>query len=54
MNRMIKSFLENSSYTMLKSGENYYIFKDNKTLIEVKLSVINDDKVTMEFKDHFE
>ena len=31
-----------------------YIFKDNKTFIEVKLSVVNDDKVTIEFKDHFE
>lgn len=39
---------------MLKDEGNYYIFKDNKTLIEVKLSVINDDKVTIEFKDHFE
>ena len=39
---------------MLKDEGNYYIFKDNKTLIEVKLSVINDDKVPIEFKDHFE
>jgi hypothetical protein len=54
MNKIIKSFTEDPSFVMLKDAGNYYIFKDNKTLIEVKLSVINDDKVTMEFKDHFE
>jgi len=54
MNKIVKSFMEDPSFIMLKDAGNYYIFKDNKTLIEVKLSVINDDKVTMEFKDHFE
>ena len=43
-----------SGIVSLEDEGNYYIFKDNKTLIEVKLSVINDDKVTIEFKDHFE
>lgn len=51
---MIKSFLENSSYTMLNSGENYYIFKDEKSGNEVKITPITDDKITLEFKEHFE
>ena len=54
MNKMVKSFTDDPSFVLLKDEGNYYIFKDNKTLIEVKLSVINDDKVTIEFKDHFE
>jgi hypothetical protein len=54
MNKIVKSFTEDPSFVMLKDAGNYYIFKDNKTFIEVKLSVINDDKVTIEFKDHFE
>lgn len=54
MNKIIKSFTDDPSFVMLKDEGNYYIFKDNKTLIEVKLSVISDDSVTMEFKDHFE
>lgn len=54
MNKFVKSFIDDPSFVMLKDTGNYYIFKDNKTLIEVKLSVINDDKVTMEFKGHFE
>lgn len=54
MNRMIKSFLENSSYTMLNSYENYYIFKDLKSGKEVKVKPITDDKITLEFKEHFE
>lgn len=54
MNKMVKSFMDDPSFVLLKDEGNYYIFKDNKTLIEVKLSVISDDKVTIEFKDHFE
>ena len=54
MNKIIKSFTEDPSFVMLKESENYYIFKDNKTLMELKIEIINDDKVTMEFKDHFE
>ena len=49
-----KSFLENSSYTMLNSCENYYIFKDLKSGKEVKVTPITDDKITLEFKEHFE
>lgn len=54
MNRMITSFLENSSYTMLNSCENYYIFKDLKSGKEVKVTPVTDDKITLEFKEHFE
>ena len=45
MNKMVKSFTDDPSFVLLKDEGNYYIFKDNKTLIEVKLSVINDDNL---------
>lgn len=54
MNKIVKSFIEDPSFIMLKEEENYYIFKDNKTLKEMKLELINNDKVSIEFKEHFE
>lgn len=54
MNKIVKSFIEDPSFIILKEEENYYIFKDNKTLKEMKLELINNDKVSIEFKEHFE
>ena len=54
MHKIVKGFIEDPSFVMLKEGGNYYIFKDNKTLSEMKIVLVNDDKVTIEFKDHFE
>lgn len=54
MNKIVKSFTEDPSFVMIMQTENCYIFKDNKTCHELKISVINDDKVSFEFKDHFE
>lgn len=54
MNRIVDSFQKDSSYTMLKQAENCYIFKDNIIGRELKISIINDDKVSLEFKDHFD
>lgn len=54
MNRIIESFLRDESFKVLKQTENYYIFKDQKTLTELKVEVVNNDKVNIEFKDHFD
>ena len=40
MNKIVKSFTEDPSFVMLKQTENCYIFKDNKTCHELKISVI--------------
>lgn len=53
MNRIVDTFLKNSSFDMLEQAENYYIFKDNESRRELKISIINDDKVSIEFKDSF-
>lgn len=53
MNRIVESFIRDESFRVLKQTENYYIFKDQKTLGEFKVEILNDDKVNIEFKDHF-
>ena len=54
MNRMIESFLRDDSFKVLKQTENYYIFKDQKTFEEFKVEILDNDKVNIEFKDHFD
>lgn len=54
MHKIVKSFIEDPSFTLIKETENYYIFNDAKTCFEMKIELVNDDKVTIEFKDHFE
>lgn len=54
MNRIIDTFLKDSSFNMLKQAENYYIFNDNTNNRKLKISIITDDKVSIEFKDNFD
>lgn len=54
MNKFIESFLKDPSFKVLKETDNYYIFKDQKTLSEIKVEIEADDKVNIQFKDHFD
>lgn len=54
MNKMVESFFRDASFKVLKEGENYYIFKDQKTLNELKVEVISDNKINIQYKDHFD
>lgn len=54
MNRIIQSFTEDPALETLKETKTYYIFKNIKNNFEIKVDIITDDKVTVEFKDHFE
>ena len=54
MNRIVDTFLKDSSFTMLNQTNNCYIFKDNKTNREMKINIINDDKVSIEFEENID
>lgn len=51
MNRLVKSFLDDSSFVLIENKENCYIFIDQKTMHKLKVEVLNDDKILVEFLD---
>lgn len=51
MNRLVKSFLDDSSFKLVEEAENYYIFIDQKTMHRLKVEVVSDDKIEVEFKE---
>lgn len=53
MNKFIESFINDKTFVLLNKNENCYIFKDQKTLHELKIDIIDNDKINIEFGDKF-
>jgi hypothetical protein len=49
MHKMVKSFVDDSNFRMLEEGKNCYIFLDTRIDTLIKITPINDDKITLEF-----